>query len=467
MSVRVRFAPSPSGELHVGSVRTALFNWLFARHHGGVFVLRIEDTDAAKARPEMIEPILEGMRWLGLDWDEGPDIGGPYGPYRQSERRDHYAELIERLIQAKGVYPCFCTPDDVKARGVSRGYDRHCRGLADGWDRVAAGETHVLRALVADEGAAFDDLIRGRVHVEAKDLQDFVVRRSDGSATFQVANVADDLAMAITHAVRGEDILSSALQNVVLYEALGQTSPIYAHLPVILHTDRSKLSKRKHSASVHSFRAAGYLPEAFVNFLALLGWSSPTLDEFLDRERLISEFTLDRVLPHGAVFDRTKLDWMNAEYIKKLPPREMEARVIELYPDIPREPLRRAVDLELLQTRVQTLSEVPTAIHYLHSRPDIDPASAAKAKIGTPESDQVLKATAHGLRGLEDWSVDAIDALIRGIAEEVGLNMRKATAPIRVAVSGSTISLPLFESILIIGREESVARLEAACTEAR
>ena len=463
MSVRVRFAPNPSGELHVGSARAALFNWLFARHHGGAFVLRIEDTDPATARPEFIEPILDGLRWLGLDWDEGPDVGGPYGPYRQSERRELHLKTIERLVDAGAVYRDYCTPDEVRARGTARGYDRHCRDL--GPDQVAAfeaeGRPYALRFRVPERTIVLNDVVRGDVTVEWKDVQDFVIARSDGTPTFVLANVSDDLAMDITHAIRGEDLLSAAVQNLLVYEALGETPPVYVHLPLILDEQRKKLSKRKMATGMHAFRAAGYLSEALVNFLSLLGWSPGSGEEILPRERIVSEFDLDRVLHHGAVFDREKLDWMNQEYMKALSADEFEARVQLEHPEVPAEVLRRAVELDMVQTRVRTLSEVPQAIHYLHTRPAVDPGARDKV-LATEDARAVLSRTADALERVEPWTHEAIWEAVQAVAEEVGLNKRKATAPIRVAISGSQVSLPLPESIFVIGREESVARLREA-----
>jgi glutamyl-tRNA synthetase len=464
VTVRVRFAPNPSGDLHVGSARAALFNWLFARHHGGLFVLRIEDTDPATARPEFIEPILHALRWLGLDWDEGPDIGGAHGPYRQSERREMHQATIDRLVSLGAVYRDYCTPEEVKARGTERGYDRFCRDLSP--DQTAAfeaeGRPFALRYRVPDHPVVLHDVVRGDVTVSSKDIQDFVVARSDGTPTFVLANVSDDLAMGITHAIRGEDLISAAVQNVLVYEALGETPPTYVHLPLILDEQRRKLSKRKMATGIHAFREAGYLADALVNFLSLLGWSSESGDEIMPRERIVSEFDLDRVQHHGAVFDREKLDWMNQEYVKALAPDELEALLAELHPEVPAETLRRSIDMDLIQTRVKTLSEVPHAIHYLHTRPAIDPAAREKARLGTEESDRVLTRTAEVLETLEPWTHEAIWEAIQAVAAEVQLNKRKATAPIRVAVSGTTVSLPLPESIEIIGREETVQRLRAA-----
>lgn len=453
--VRVRFAPNPSGELHIGSARAALFNWLYARRHGGTFIVRIEDTDPATAKPEYIQPVLDGLRWLGLQWDEGPEVGGPYGPYFQSHRRELHLATLQKLIDSGAVYRCTCTPEEVKARGASRGYDRHCRDH----DPVE-GRPFAWRFRVPDSTVTFNDLIRGEVSVEGADLQDFVVCRSDGSPTFVLANASDDIAMEISHAIRGEDLISAATQTKLIYDALGTQPPQWAHLPLILDEKRAKLSKRRMSTGLHAFRDKGFLPQALVNFLALMGWSSPTLDEILDTGRLTAEFDLDRVQSSGAVFDTKKLEWMNAEYLKALTVDEFESAVVELYPSIRRDILRRALELEMIQTRVTTLSEIPDAIEYLEGPVVLDSESVAKSKL--EELRGLLADLADALEGAGNFDLESIEAAVRGVVEKHELNMRKGTAPIRVAIAGSTVSLPLFESMLILGLEETVRRLRAA-----
>jgi glutamyl-tRNA synthetase len=435
----------------------ALFNWLYARHEGGTFIVRIEDTDPEAARPEFIEPILDALRWLGLDWDEGLHAGGAHGPYRQSERRDVHLEALRKLEEAGAVYRCTCTREDIAARGTKMGYDRHCRTHPP-----TDGKPYALRFKVPEgRDVVVHDLIRGEVRTPFEELQDFVVARSDGTPTFLLANAADDIAMEITHAIRGNDLLAAAGQTTLLFEALGSEPPAYAHLPLILAPDRSKLSSRHGATGVHAFQEAGYLPEAMVNFLALLGWSSPSHDEILSRDRIVEEFTLDRVSPANPIFDRQKLDWMNAEYIKALPPDDLEARILGLYPDLPKDTLRKTIDLELIQTRITTLSEVQDAIRYLHTRPDIDPKAAAKW-LGTEEANRTLTEVADVLESLEPWEAEAIMAAIQAKIAELGLHRRKGPKPIFVAISGSEVALPIFQSIWILGRAESVVRLRAA-----
>ncbi len=462
--VRVRFAPAPTGDLHVGNVRTALFNWLFARHEGGSFILRIEDTDPEKAKPELIEPIFEALRWVGLDWDEGPDIGGPHVPYRQSERRDQHHEVLSRLVDSGHVYRCYCAREDIASRGTKTGYDRHCRTLSDEerQQNESDGRPFALRFAVP-EGApvVVNDLIRGEVRREFEDMQDFIVARSDGSPTFVVANAADDIAMEITHAIRGTDLLNVAFDSTLVFEALGAASPKYAHVPLVNGPDGARLGARHGAVGILAYREEGFLAETMLNFLALLGWSSPTEDEILSKERLISEFTLERVHPAPGAFDRTKLTWMNQEYIKQLSNEELERRVLELFPGTPHDVLQKAIELELVQTRVETLAQIPRDIRYLDERPDID-ASSAEKFLGTDEANKTLRAAVDRLEALEPWTVEAIHDALMGLIEELGLHKRKGPQPIRVAISGSHVSLPLFESIWIMGRDEAVARLRAA-----
>lgn len=454
MTVRARYAPAPSGDKHVGNVRTALFNWAFARHEGGTFIVRIEDTDPVKHRPELIESTLEMLRWIGIDWDEGPDVGGPHAPYRQSERRPLHERTLQELVDGDHVYRCWCTRDDIRARGVKTGYDRFCRARTD-----EPEGPYALRFKVPERReVVVRDVIRGEVRTAYEDMQDFVVARSDGSPTFVVANASDDIAMEITHAIRGADLLSAAAQTTLVFEALGAEPPAYAHLPLILGPDRSRLGARHGAVGTLTYRDQGYLPEALLNYLALLGWSSPSGDEILDRDRLVREFTLDRVIDSPAVFDHDKLAWMNGEYLKALSPDDLEARVLELAPDVPKDVLRQVIDLELVQTRARTLGEIPEAIRYLHERPAIDPKAAEKW-LGADEQQETLRRVADLLESLEPWTPETIQEGIQGVIEDLGLHRRKGPKPIFVAISGSEVALPIFQSIFVIGQEESVARL--------
>ncbi len=454
--VRVRFAGAPSGNIHIGNMRTLLFNWLWARHTGGAFVWRVEDTDPEKAKPELITRDAETLRWLGIDWDEGPEVGGPHEPYRQSQRTSMHRAALEKLEASGAVYRCYCTREDIQARGVKTGYDRFCRTRTD-----APDTPYALRFAVPESDVVVHDLLRGEVRTPCAEMQDFVVARSDGSPTFVIANTVDDIDMEITLVMRATDLLPAAAQNTLLFRALGAEPPQYAHVPLILAPDKKRLGARHGAVGTHTYRDAGYLPEALMNYLALLGWGSPSGDEILARERLIAEFTLDRVHDAPAIFDTTKLGWMNKEYIQKLAPDDLVTRVMTLYPMTAEATLRRVVELELIQTRITTLADVPDAIRYLHERPEIDPGAAAKW-LGTDEARTTLSTVASRLEPLEPWESEAIKMAVQSTIEELGLHRRKGPKPIFVAIAGAETALPLFESIWLIGRDEAIVRLRTA-----
>ena len=337
VTVRCRFAPAPSGSIHVGNARSALFSWLFARHHDGVFILRVEDTDASRVTEEAFQGVLEDLRWLGLDWDEGPDVGGPHGPYRQSERLDVYREMAERLLEEGHAYRCFCTPEELDerrkaalARGEPPGYDGRCRISTD--DERAAfeaeGRPFAIRFPMPEREWVVEDLVKGEVRWAARELGDFVIVRSDGTPVFLLAVAVDDMLMGVTHVVRGDDLLASAPRNAAVIEALGGTPPAYAHLPQVLGPDSKPLSKRHGSTSVAAFREQGFLPEALVNYLALLGWAKDDHTTFLSRDELIEAFDLSHVSHNPAAFDTQKLEWMNNHYIQSLDEDELAARCV-------------------------------------------------------------------------------------------------------------------------------------------
>lgn len=459
--VRVRFAGAPSGNIHIGNMRTLLFNWLWARHTGGTFVWRVEDTDPERAKPELIAKDAETLRWLGLDWDEGPEVGGPHEPYRQSQRTEMHRAALAKLEAGGAVYRCYCTREDVQARGVKTGYDRFCRTRTDEPDAPYA-----LRFAVPEEDVVVRDLLRGEVRTPFEEMQDFVVARSDGSPTFVIANTVDDIDMEITLVMRGTDLLPAAAQNTLLFRALGAEPPDYAHVPLILAPDKKRLGARHGAVGTHTYRDAGYLPEALLNYLALLGWGSPTGEEILDRDRIVSEFTLDRVHDAPAVFDTAKLDWMNQQYLQRLAPDDLVGRVMQLYPFVDEPTLRKVVDLELIQTRITTLADVPNAIRYLHERPEVEPAAAEKW-LGSDEARTTLSTVADRLEALDAWETEAIKTTVQSTIEELGLHRRKGPKPIFVAVAGSETALPLFDSIWLIGRDETVARLREAASVSR
>ena len=333
--IRVRMAPAPTGRFHIGSARMTLHNWLFARHHGGKFILRIEDTDQTRSSRENVEDILDAIRWLGLDWDEGPEVAGDYGPYLQSQRLDRYREAAQRLVEEGKAYPCFCTPEELEARrkemqrqGQPPRYDRRCRSLSpeERAKLEAAGRPKAIRFALPDEGVvAWDDLVRGHIAFENAALDDFVLVKSDGYPSYLLACAVDDAAMQISHVLRGEDLISGTPRQIHVYQALGLPLPKFAHLPLLLGPDRAKLSKRHGATALADYREQGYLPEAVVNFIALLGWSPGDDREVLSREELIAAFSIDGIGKSGAVFDVEKLEWMNGVYLREMPPEKYVA----------------------------------------------------------------------------------------------------------------------------------------------
>ena len=472
MSVRCRFAPAPSGSLHVGGARTALFSWLFARHHGGEFVLRFEDTDADRVVPEGEDIATSSLRWLGIDWDEGPDNGGPYGPYRQTERFDRYRDAADRLQEAGRTYPCFCTPEELgvrrkaaMARHEPPGYYGRCRRLSEGERHAFEMESrpYAVRFAMAGSDITVHDLIRGEAHFPAADLKDFVILRSDGSPTYLLAAAVDDLEMMMTHVIRGEDLFSSTPRQMAIVEALGAKPPEYAHLPLIVGPDRQPLSKRHGSVAVEWFRDAGFLPEAMVNYLALLGWSYDEQTTFFSREELIERFDLERVSHNPAAFDLTKLEWMNGHYIRELPPDELAGRCQELLLregglDVDVDVVRAAVPL--VNERMKHLTEAVEMLRFLFVD-ELEPNEKAAKLIAKAGPEHFAKAWKM-LEGVGDWTSESVQAALDGLAEQTGLSRTKAWQPVRAAVTGSDVSPPLPESIELLGRDRTLVRLLAA-----
>jgi nondiscriminating glutamyl-tRNA synthetase len=444
---RVRFAPSPTGRLHVGGARTALFNWLFARHHGGAFVLRIEDTDAERSTRDSERSLLEDLRWLGLDWDEGPDVGGPHAPYRQSERLSLYAAAGTRLRDRGRVYPCFCSDDLLaerraaqRAAGIEPRYDGACRDLPPAEAaRRAAGEAHTLRFAVPGGTVRFHDRIRGPMAIESDTVGDFVLLRSSGLPTYNFAVVVDDAAMGITHVIRGEDHLSNTMRQVLLYEALGLARPEFAHVSLILGEDRTKLRKREGQAGtyVDEYRTGGWLPEALVNFLALLGWSSPSGDEILGAERLRAEFDLDRVSRSPAVFDVHKLRWMAGEHLRAAAP----GRLAELSrPFLVAAGLGAEVEAAerwvlAFRDSLAALGDLPRLVRDLLEPGDPEPEAAEALR--TPEARRLLELLDASL-GSRTAGLDGagFKALLVDGGRALGLKGRAVFLPVRAALSG-------------------------------
>ncbi len=460
-SPRVRFAPSPTGYLHVGGARTALVNWLYARRHGGTFILRIEDTDAERSRQELIDVVLDTLEWLGLDWDEGP--------YRQSERAELYAAAVDKLMSDGRAYRCDCTRDDVVARAQAEerktpGYDGYCR------DRdVAEGPETAVRFRTPDDGEiAFDDLVRDHVSVEARTIEDFVIRRADDSPTFLLANAVDDADMGITHAIRGEDLLNTVPKVLALWDALGYGDPpTYAHLPLLVDESRKKLSKRRHSVAVGEYRDAGYLPEAFANFLALLGWGPPDGVEIRPLDEITDLFDLADVTKAGAFFDTQKLDHFNGEYIRALDSDAFVARAAPFFEGFDWVPAEFPDDrfgalAPLVQERCTTLADAPELVDFIYlPEPAIDEKSWEKAMVKNEHAAAILDAALEAYSECE-WTADVLHESLRDIGEGLGLKLGKTQAPVRVAVTGRTVGPPLFESLEVLGRETTLERMRAA-----
>jgi glutamyl-tRNA synthetase len=482
--VRVRFAPSPSGDLHVGNIRTALYDWAFARATGGVFVLRIEDTDATRVMPEYIASAQDTLRWLGLDWDEGPGAGGPFGPYLQSERMGIYAEWVARFLADGHAYHCYCTPEELQARrqaarqaGGPSGYDGHCRTLtADQVAQyVAEGRKPVVRFRMPAGATTFTDLVRGEVTFDHAHVPDFVLARAGGAPLYTLAVAVDDVLMEITHVVRGEDLLSSTPRQIAVYAAMGVPAdrmPVFAHLPYVLGPDGQRLSKRNGVVSINWYREQGFLPEAICNYLALLGWSPGENREEFTLAEMAAEFDLARVNKNSAQFDVRKLEAINGDKIRALEPADFAARITPflaragLVTDPPSAPEAEliAAAAPLVQERIGKLSEAVGMMGFLFGGETefrVHPEDAGRAL--TPASAPVLAATEKALAGLDVWRAEDIkQALEAAVVEGLGLKPRNAYAPVRVAVTGRRVSPPLFESIELLGRDKTLSRLAGA-----
>ena len=485
--VRVRFCPSPTGNPHVGMVRTALFNWAYARHTGGTYVFRIEDTDSARDSEESYQALLGSLRWLGLDWDEGLEAGGDFGPYRQSMRGDRYADVAARLRDGGFAYDCYCSTEELderreRAMAEKRppGYDGHCRDLTA--ERVcdfrAAGRLPVLRFRMPGRDLTWDDLVRGPITFAADQVPDYVLVRANGEPLYTLANPVDDAQMRITHVLRGEDLLSSTPRQLALHEALGVIGvsdgkvPRFGHLPYVMGEGNKKLSKRDPESSLQWYRDEGYLPEALLNYLALLGWSMGEDREFFGKEEMAAAFTLDRVSPNPARFDLKKCTAINGDWIRALAADDLANRIVPF--------LERAGVIEgaptdaqlavlgaavpLVQERMETLGQAAGLLGFLlvpEGRFTRDEADVAA--VLTAQSRPVLDASVAALEGLDDWRAEAIESTLRAsLIDGLGLKPKVAFGPLRVAVSGRRISPPLFESLEILGRDTTLARLRSA-----
>ena len=472
-NVRVRFAPSPTGYLHVGGARTAIFNYLFARHNGGTFILRIEDTDAERSTTESENALMEDMRWLGIDWDEGPNAGGPHGPYRQSERHAVYKEVAEQLV-AKGVaYSCFCTEEALElkreeaiAESRPPQYDGTCRNLTPAAiaDRRAAGIPEATRFRVGDGVVRFHDLIRGDMELSHEMVGDWVILRSSGLPTYNFAAAVDDLRMEISHVIRGEEHLPNTLRQIMIYDAVGAKHPAFVHVPLILAEDRSKLSKRHGASSVGDLRDSGYLADAAFNYLLLLGWSHPAAREVMPREEMIKSFSIDRVGKAAAIFDRKKLQWMNGQYIRKLSLDEFCERVDRYWPDELRarydETTRREI-AAILQDSLDTLADLPNRARIFDATVDLD--QETRELVATDTAQRVLAAMVKRLREFSgDFTPEAFKEMIMATGQETGLKGKDLYFPIRGAMTGSVHGPDLTRVAAVKGKDTVLRSLEEA-----
>ena len=473
MKVRTRIAPSPTGDPHVGTAYVALFNYALARKHGGQFVLRIEDTDRERSSSASEAMIFEALHWLGLEWDEGPDRGGPHAPYRQSERSALYREHAVELVRRGAAYPCFCTRERLdalreqqKAAKQNFGYDGLCRALAAGEAarRQNAGEAHVVRLAMPREGqSVVHDLLRGDVTIDNAQVDDQVLLKSDGFPTYHLANVVDDHLMGITHVIRAEEWLSSLPKHARLYEGFGWQPPVFCHLPLLRNADRSKISKRKNPVSLNFYKQAGFFPEALINYLALMGWAMPDEREEFTLEEFVATFTLERISLGGPVFDVAKLSWLNGKYLRRMPPAELLRRLRS-------EPLSDAhllAVLPLVQERIDTLEAFFDKAGFFFTGEldyDQDARAALVPKGRTPaETQKLLRALVEEqLDALLDWSKDALEAAIRPFSDKAGWPAAELFMTLRVATTGRTASPPLFETLAVLGKETCRRRLRRA-----
>ena len=482
--VRVRMAPSPTGSPHVGLVRTALYNWAFARHHGGTFVFRIEDTDAARNTQESYDALIDLMQWLGLDWDEGPLVGGPFGPYRQSERSDIYADVLVRLRESKYTYDCYCTTEEVDARRKESGskvmgYDGFCRELSDEQTAAFRAEDRrpVVRFRMPDGEITFDDLVRGDITFQSEFVPDFALARANGDPLYTLVAPVDDALMEITHVLRGEDLLSSTPRQVALFDALqeigvAKTTPRFGHLPYVMGEGNKKLSKRDPQAHASLYRDQGFLPEGLLNYLALLGWAIAADRDIFTLDEMVQAFDIKDVNPNPARFDLKKAEAINASHMRMITLEDMTERVI---PFLQREGVvsdpvtdeeRALLDaaMPLVNERMNKLAEAPDMLAFLFVEEAAFTRDEADVeKLLTEDGRAVVRASYDALAALDAWTTESIQTALQAkLVDEMGLKPRHAFGPVRVAVTGRRVSPPLFESLELLGRERGLARLEGA-----
>jgi glutamyl-tRNA synthetase len=459
--VRVRFAPSPTGYLHVGGARTAIYNYLFAKATGGTFYLRIEDTDRKRYNEEALKDLLRDLKWLGLNWDEGPETGGKFGPYFQSERLEIYGTATQQLIDSSNAYYCFCTEERLQT--LEHGYDRHCRDLPleEAKKKIKAGEKFVVRFKNPLDGITkFNDLIRGEIEIPNKDLDDLVLLKRDKFPTYHLASVVDDHYMQTSHVLRGDEWISSTPKHVLLYSALGWEIPLFCHLPVILAPGGGKLSKRKGAASVGDFRDLGSLPHTLVNFLSLLGWSPGDDKEVMNLKEMIEFFSLERIQPKAVAFDEKKLEWMNGMHIRLLPDSYFAEELKKLHPNETDEKLLKIA--ALLKLRLKFTKELPAMSNYFFERPQKIEDEKAKAKYWTAQSPEYIALISSELEKIENFNIENIETAFIRICESIGVKLGVLAQPARLAISGIGAGPGLWEIIECIGKEECIFRLRRA-----
>tara|TARA_B100001123_G_scaffold80731_1_gene91841 strand:- start:19385 stop:20845 length:1461 start_codon:yes stop_codon:yes gene_type:complete len=478
--IRVRFAPSPTGDPHVGNIRTAVFNWLFARHNKGTVIVRVEDTDQTREVPGATQALLESLKWLGLDWDEGPDIGGKYGPYLQSLRLDGYRDVASQLLKSGHAYYCFCSTQRLKElrNKQSRlkkdpGYDRRCRGMgiAERIEWEKGKTTPVVRFKMPLEGTtSVNDMVRGTVTFENKLIDDFVLLKSDGFPTYHLANVVDDKSMDISHVVRAEEWLSSIPRHLQIYSALGWSPPDFAHVPMILASDKTKLSKRHGAASLLEYKKDGYLPEAVVNFLALLGWSLDDKTEVLNRQELVEYFSITKVSKAGAIFDQQKLLWLNSQYLRALDDKKLASELLEYWGSIPDVGLKELPEIDylekivpLIRERIKIMSDALALTRFFFDQElDYSKEELIQKNMDHELTRSALESAHDLLSKINHFDSEPMEAEMRVLADTLGIKIGQLFGSIRVAVTGLKVAPPLFESLEILGREKVLCSIRTA-----
>lgn len=474
--VRVRYAPSPTGDPHVGNIRTALFNWLYARSTGGSFIVRIEDTDRARIIPKSQESILEALKWLGLDWDEGPDVGGPYEPYVQSKRLHLYQEAAHQLIASNMAYYCYCSANRLKEMRAEQtqsklppGYDRLCREIEANPNQQLRSPYVIRFKMPLDGETHYRDLIRDEISFDNKNIDDFVIIKSDGYPTYHLASVVDDHAMEITHIMRSDEWVSSTPKHVQLYKALNYEMPIFAHLPIILGPDKSKLSKRHGSVSIMDYKSGGFLPDAMVNFLSLMGWSIDDHTEIVNRQNLIKMFSMERIGRAGAVFNHEKLNWMNGTYIRNMDINDLATAASQFLREHHKTTLKQPISetylrqiMPLIQERIKTFAELPDLIDFFFIEeldfPTTDMIQKGMDKTHTARAIDIML---EKLKELETWNHENIESTMRSLADQLNIKNGQLFGTARIAITGRKVTPPLFETMEILGKKKCVYRLES------